>query len=386
MDQVAVVGATGFTGQLIAAVLAERGHRARLVVRDRDRLAATALDACLHDVEVAEITDPTALRRALDGTTVVISAAGPFVQLGPPVVDAAAEVGAHYIDITGEQAHIRWLSEQRHALFAQRGIAAVPAVGFDFVPGQLAGAIAATQVSAPTAAHVAYAVGRSPKSAPRSSSGTRATVASMLGQRGVALVDGRLLEEWPAEARRLAWFPQPLGPCHAAGIPAAEAILLPRVAPTLRTVRTYLALKGWQAESLQAAAWLGQHQLMARPMRRLITRSRRDPLPAQRAATRWSAVAEVAVESVAQRTKASGGRPEALARAWVAGVDMYGFTAHAAVLAAERLQAASGTGGQAALPGIPSGVIGMAELGDPAVLLDDLGERAGIRWGVIPHR
>ncbi|MEX0831460.1 MAG: NAD(P)H-binding protein [Nitriliruptoraceae bacterium] len=374
MQPIAVIGATGFTGRLIVRALIERGHRPVAIIRDQARLStvypADVVDRM--DVRIADVTDTGTLRRAVADARVVIATAGPFDHVGRGVVDTVLDCGIHYVDITGEQSFIRWLVESRHDQFVASGITAIPAMGFDFVPGNLATAVAAAEVHDATTAHVSYAVGRASDGAPRSSRGTRATLASMIGRTGLARVNGRLVDEWPGEVRRLAWFPPPLGPRQVAGIPGGEAITLPLAYPSLATVRTYVAVKGWQAEAMQAIASLGRYETVGRFVRRRVTSSTAEPDQAARTTTRWSVIAEVAHDDAGSTV------PAQLARAWVAGTDMYGFTAQSAVAAAERLAATSGQ----AQP-VPPGVIGPAQLGQAPVLLDDLSDRAGIRWGIV---
>jgi nucleoside-diphosphate-sugar epimerase len=74
---VLVTGATGFIGSHTAARLALQGHRVRLLVRDPAKIARVpALSGMPHfDVIVGDVTDPAAVRRALDGCTAVVHAA-----------------------------------------------------------------------------------------------------------------------------------------------------------------------------------------------------------------------------------------------------------------------------------------------------------------------
>ena len=46
---IAIYGASGTTGAMVAAELVRRGHRVRLVGRDRTRLESTAAELVAHD-------------------------------------------------------------------------------------------------------------------------------------------------------------------------------------------------------------------------------------------------------------------------------------------------------------------------------------------------
>jgi short subunit dehydrogenase-like uncharacterized protein len=64
-----------------------------------------------------------------------------FLQLGMATVTAAAQGGAHYLDSAGEGSFVRRVFEL-DSVAAARGATVVPAFGYDYVPGNLAGALA----------------------------------------------------------------------------------------------------------------------------------------------------------------------------------------------------------------------------------------------------
>ncbi len=80
MAKVLVTGGTGFVGSHTVAALLRAGHEVRLLVRQRDRVAA-ALDP--HGVEVADVvtgdvTDADSVQRALDGRDALVHLATVF--------------------------------------------------------------------------------------------------------------------------------------------------------------------------------------------------------------------------------------------------------------------------------------------------------------------
>jgi len=362
---IGVLGASGYTGRLVVAEGLRRGHPIVALGRDpdrvRSRLAADGIDADrdLAGIRTADVGDRDGLRAALGGLSVVLTTVGPFDRLGRDVLDAAIDTATHYVDVTGEQPFIRWAYDQRNAAARAAGISAVPAAGFDFLPGDLLAGLAGDVVASPSEIHIAYIVPGSGGLLRVTSAGTRRTAATMLDRPGVALDRGELTEERLAEARRLAWFPRPVGPHHAAGIPGGEAISVPRHVPGVRTVRTYLAIPGWQAEAIQllgsAARWA--------PLRRRVTAMLEGgsdgPSQTRRRTTRWGCVAEARGH-------------DGIARAWAYGHDLYGLTATAMVVVGEALLAGD----------VQPGVVPPAMVAAPGALLDRIAARSDLRWSV----
>ena len=358
MAQVALLGASGFTGRLTAAALDRRGLP--FVAAGRDAAAvgrAVAGYGSAVATEVVDVTQRESIDRLCAGASVLLTTVGPFTQLGRPVLDAALAAGCHYADSTGEQAFMRWAFDERGDMAERAGSCALPAFGFDYVPGDLLAAVAAATVEVPTEVHVSYLVrGRGVLA----SRGTRTTIGTLASEPMLAWAGG-LRDERVGEERRLAWFSRPVGPRHAAGIPGGEPLTVPRHVPGVRVVRTYMAMPSIAAEGLQLAGAVARWAPANRVMRRVLVLGPEGPSPAQRAATRWACVAEVL------------GADAQVARAWANGHDVYGFTAEALALAAARLV----EGGARA-----AGVLAPAEAFDSESVLDELADTAGLRWSV----
>ena len=131
---VVIYGANGFSGRLIAEFLREYNVPFIAAGRSLSRLE----DVMKHvpgietaDYECVEtqgsVDDLTSL---FSGAIVVCNTAGPFIYNGPRVIEAALRAGCHYLDISGEQAWIRQVSEQWGPRFAERGMLAAPATAF----------------------------------------------------------------------------------------------------------------------------------------------------------------------------------------------------------------------------------------------------------------
>lgn len=143
----ALFGATGFTGGLTAEYLAANapaGMRWALVGRNRAkleavaaRLAAASLAAPVPDLIVADAADSTALARVAGSTRVVITTVGPYALHGEPLVAACAAAGTDYVDLTGEPEFVDRMWLNHHATAERTGARMVHSCGFDSIPHDL---------------------------------------------------------------------------------------------------------------------------------------------------------------------------------------------------------------------------------------------------------
>jgi short subunit dehydrogenase-like uncharacterized protein len=354
---IAVYGATGYTGRLVAAELRRRGLAATLCGRSQERLEGVArgLDTD-WPVRAAAIDDAPGLRQALLGASAVINCAGPFTFYGAPVIEAALDVGAHYCDTTGEQPYMegvfRWLDEPARAA----GRAVVPGVGFDYVPGDLACALAAEGLEPLESVDVAYAVG--------GFGATRGTMHSALEMLGGETLDYTGGQWGPAGRPPLGervTFPEPLGEQVVARYPSGEIVTVPRHVDT-RSVRAQITAKSFAphprlTSAVPAAAAFVVSPLLRTPLRgafdAVIDRLPEGPAEDARRSSAFTIVAD------------ARGVDGTSARAIVEGRDVYGITAVIAVEIARRMT----TDGFEA-----SGALAPAQAVDPADFLAFLGE------------
>ncbi|NJC73484.1 NmrA family NAD(P)-binding protein [Planosporangium thailandense] len=138
---IAVFGATGFTGALTAEYLAAHapaGLRWALAGRNRVKLAALRdrLGATAEIIE-ADVGDADSLRRLAEASRVVVTTVGPYVKYGEPLVAACAAAGTDYVDLTGEPEFIDLMYLRHHATAQRTGARLVHACGFDSVPHDL---------------------------------------------------------------------------------------------------------------------------------------------------------------------------------------------------------------------------------------------------------
>src|SRR5262245_52361395 len=141
---IVVYGATGYTGRLVVAELADADADFIVAGRNHQKLEDLVEELNLDvPVETASVDDPGSLRTLLGDCAAVIDCAGPFVKVGEPVLRAAVETSTHYLDTTGEQPYMQMAFELYGPGAADSEIAVIPAMGFDYVPGDMIAALTA---------------------------------------------------------------------------------------------------------------------------------------------------------------------------------------------------------------------------------------------------
>ncbi len=253
--RIIVLGATGYTGELAARALADAGARPVLAGRDADRIGRLAGElggtAGALEVAVADVRDPGAMADLVRRGDVLVTTVGPFVRWGRPALEAAVAAGAHYLDSTGEGSFIRTVFEEFDEPARRSGSAVLTAFGYDYVPGNLAAAMALERGQArgvPLTADVGYFLTGSVGPG-AISGGTRASVLGTMREPGYAFADGRIIERRGAmDVVRIA-----AGGIERSGftVPASEQFTLPRLARSLRDVRVGL---GWLGQLTPAVA------------------------------------------------------------------------------------------------------------------------------------
>ncbi len=130
--RIVVYGSYGYTGDLIARFAKEDGLDIVLSGRNAERLGRQA-DRLGFEIDPADLSDPSSIRRVLRDADVVIHCAGPFSDTYEAMARACIDTGTHYTDITGEAEVYEGLwtldDEAKRA-----GIMLLPGTGFDVVP------------------------------------------------------------------------------------------------------------------------------------------------------------------------------------------------------------------------------------------------------------
>jgi short subunit dehydrogenase-like uncharacterized protein len=141
---VVVFGATGFAGKLTAEYLTQHapdgvriglgGRSEEKLERVRSSLGSRAAD---WPLVVADSSDPASMKALAERCSVVVTTVGPFLKYGMPLVEACAEAGTHYADLTGEPLFIRDAIDRCHARAQETGARIVHCCGFDSIPSDL---------------------------------------------------------------------------------------------------------------------------------------------------------------------------------------------------------------------------------------------------------
>jgi short subunit dehydrogenase-like uncharacterized protein len=143
----ALFGATGFTGGLTARYLAEHGPadlRWALAGRNRAKLEAVAAGLAklgsavpAPDLVVADAADRAALAGVAEAARVLVTTVGPYALYGEPLVAACAAAGTDYVDLTGEPEFVDRMWLEHHAEAQRSGARLVHCCGFDSIPHDL---------------------------------------------------------------------------------------------------------------------------------------------------------------------------------------------------------------------------------------------------------
>jgi short subunit dehydrogenase-like uncharacterized protein len=143
----ALFGATGFTGGLTAEYLAANapeGLSWALVGRNRGkleavraRLAEVSPAAPVPELLEADAADGAALRKVAESARVVITTVGPYALYGEPLVAACAAAGTDYVDLAGEPEFVDRMWIRHHAEAERTGARLVHCCGFDSIPHDL---------------------------------------------------------------------------------------------------------------------------------------------------------------------------------------------------------------------------------------------------------
>jgi short subunit dehydrogenase-like uncharacterized protein len=171
-------------------------------------------------------------------------------------VAAAVDAGVVYLDSAGEPPFIRQVFEDFGPLAERTGAVLLTAFGYDFVPGNLAGALA-LDAAGPRAARVRVGYFVSGDLRRSASAGTRASMLGVLLEPGYAFRGGRIVSE--RTSAHVASFTIDGKAREAVSLGAAEHFALPRLRPTagaggqgITDVDVYL---GWFGRASRAVSF-----------------------------------------------------------------------------------------------------------------------------------
>ncbi|NRQ51217.1 saccharopine dehydrogenase family protein [Aeromicrobium stalagmiti] len=142
---IALFGATGFTGALTADYLSTHlppGATWAIAGRNQAKLEQVAdridsLGGVRPEIISADVANADSMAALAKSTRVLITTVGPYVQHGEPAVKAAAEAGIAYVDLTGEPEFVDQMWLKYHETAQRTGARLVHACGFDSIPYDL---------------------------------------------------------------------------------------------------------------------------------------------------------------------------------------------------------------------------------------------------------
>jgi short subunit dehydrogenase-like uncharacterized protein len=311
-------------------------------------------------VKEATLDDPASLRALLADCAVVVDCAGPFVRFGEPVLAAAVETGTHYLDTTGEQPYMKMALERYGPGALEAAVAVIPAMGFDYAPGDMIASLTAEGMDELDEVSLHYCwQGFTP------SHGTARTVLEMISGGDLEWRNGEWVEASGSASRGTYEFPPPVGRKGMIRYPSGEQITVPRHIRT-RNVRATMNASAFASERLAplvAAMMRPAGVAMRTPLRRLagsvISRLPEGPTPAQRERMRWTIACEAR-------------RGDRRRRGLISGKDVYGLTA-ATCCEGAMIAAASGFKAR--------GGLAPSQAFDPKDFLGRF-ERFAVRWSV----
>lgn len=368
---ITVYGATGYTGRLVARELCRSGVGFTLAGRNPGKLEKLATevhearedDGPAPEFRAVRVDDARGLRDLFSQCRAVISCAGPFSLHGEPVLAAALDAGAHYLDTTGEQPFMLTAFESYGSRAREAGLVVLPAMGYDYVPADLLVAMTAGDLASADRVRIGY---HSPFQPSR---GTARSSLEMFKGGDLEWRDGALRPAPQQVSRPDFDFGSPFGRKRMMRFPSGEHLTVPRHL-AVRSVETSMS-----ADSILPERLTPLMPILARPagiamrtpakmvINRMIGLMPEGAGPEDRRGTRFAIGCEIHT--------GSGMR---LAR--MTGTDVYGLTAALVVKGA--LAAADGRIDAA-------GALSPAEAFRPEEFLDGLDSRFDLEWRVGPE-
>jgi short subunit dehydrogenase-like uncharacterized protein len=241
-----IYGANGYTGRLIAEEAARRGLQPILAGRNAGAIEPLAKRLRLP-VRAFALDNPAAVRAGLKDLGLVLHCAGPFSATCAPMLEACLDVGAHYLDITGEIEVFAHCHAQ-HERARKRGIVVIPGTGFDVVPTDCLAAQLKREMPNATSLVLAFDAAGGP------SPGTALTGVEGLGKGGRARIGGQLTRV------PLAWktrrFERDGESRFAMTIPWGD-VYTAFLSTGIPDIEVYMAVPPSAATNLRRIRWLG---------------------------------------------------------------------------------------------------------------------------------
>ena len=145
-----LIGATGFTGKLVAEYLAKeygvKNENFVWAIAGRNQNKLNHLKNHLKDIDpeaqdlpilLADNHDKNSLDSITSVTRVIISTVGPYLKYGKKLVESCASNGADYCDLTGEVPFIRESIDSFNTIAQDNNCRIIHSCGFDSIPSDV---------------------------------------------------------------------------------------------------------------------------------------------------------------------------------------------------------------------------------------------------------
>ncbi|KAL9001523.1 MAG: hypothetical protein Q9169_000098 [Polycauliona sp. 2 TL-2023] len=192
-----LLGATGYTGRLCAehittslptdlnwAVSGRSHERLSAIV---EKLKSYNDQRAPPNIEVATLSLDD-LRSLARKTRIILNTVGPYHKYSSPVVQACAENGTHYLDVTGETPWVYEMIKKHHDTAKASGAIIIPEIGLESAPSDLLAWTLATLIRQELSLNTKSVVASVHKMDSQPSGGTLATVTGILEHYSLAEV------------------------------------------------------------------------------------------------------------------------------------------------------------------------------------------------------
>lgn len=342
-----VIGATGFTGKLVAHELGRLGLEFVLCGRNAAVVKQVAEEVGSAETRIIDVENKSTFA-ALDGAKVIINCAGPFTDFGEIVVQEAISRRAHYLDLTGEQGFIKLVYDRYDQAAKEAGIVLVPACAFEYAIGDSAAAILCSELSSCDRVEIFYHV-----EGMYTSPGTRKSVIRAMAAPGFQLIDSKLVEIAPGRHNKQTEFNGKK--LTLLSFPAGEVLMLPKHS-AVRNVSTYLTA---DMPSVFAPLITMTQPIIRLAADFLVSKAVTNKVPSLSQRKGTSFVIRVEASSSSEKRTLS-----------ISGNDPYGLTAEIIVAAALHLEKNGSTA---------SGAVSPSMIASASLIRNRL-EQSGVRW------
>lgn len=316
-----IYGATGYTGQLVAGVALERGHRPLLAGRSTEKLKPLARKLGL-DYVVFGLEKPPLLSQY--GVNLLLNCAGPFIYTADPLQQACLRARVHYLDLTVETS----VFEQtltHNAAAQDRGIVMMSGAGFNIIPTDCLAKLVTDQVESATVLEIFLDL-RLLRGELGVTSGTLKSMLEMLPSGVRARQDGLMTSYGLGSHGKQIGFPD--GVRRVMPVPCGDACT-GYLTTGIPNITAYIALPTWTWYGLRYAGRLVQQILHNTALRRWLRRPLERLVHGPSEARRSSVRALIGARAV--------GPDGQSASAWLETLEPYYFSALAALHTVEQV-------------------------------------------------